>query len=981
MAAGSVKTSLDTFTIRQDRRYPFNPSKLLWAISYTPVTENTPPVANAGPDQTTYTGQTVQLNASGSTDADGDPITYSWVFIAMPEGSAAVLSGANTVIPSFVADRFGNYVVQLIVNDGSVDSTPDTVTISTENTAPVANAGPDQTTYTGQTVQLNGSGSTDIDGNSLTYAWSLVSTPVGSTATISNPTTVNPTFVVDRFGTYVVQLIMNDGSTISGPDIVEISTLNSPPAANAGPDQTTAVGATVTLNASGSSDVDGNPLTFSWSLVSRPAGSAAIIASPTVVNPSFVADVSGTYVVQLIVNDGFVDSAPDTVAISTEITPLLDASHSVGKVIDGKGGSITAMSENGVAIQLIVPELAIVNPTEIRITPITSIDGMPWKGSLICGVQLEPEGLQFASPVELIFSIPDSFPFGKYALGFAYRGQGTRSHLYPVMKNNTTLKLSIFHFSGYGGVTINSDEDLDESQNPPPSDDTDNLEQKTAAILARAEAQGGLTDADLAALAELFDQYYQSVVLPALNAYFACVGSGNCSLEEIGALLDNVLAILKEMAMWPLPSELSSQISSLVSEMISELGQALIPMYQSWNEECAQTANCALRREEIDNILALAEIMTKLGVQVDVGAICGGLDKNVFAVDISPANPQISVGDTLQLELRTNTSGTMPVDATVAWESADPAVATVDPNSGLVTAKAEGTTTIAATACQCENCYTDTATLEVGCAPEQIALEYALAAGSWDPSDPDQSDVRSTFTTADGNIYVVAKYSGSYLRDHSVRFEWYRNGSLVFANVADYKKQECIADRWLKVSSSFSFGPVAGTNYTGSWRVHVYLDGVHSATVEFSLTCAPGQIASGEWQFHMTGTNCSNNGDCTPYNWDPVFEIILGADSLPNKFRGTIVQADGRSQIIEGVLLSEIQVAGQWSIPMYTGLTPECNWIYLGEWHGGFSGSYSCNEINASAASGNFPYFSFDACTVSGYGNFIGTISAHKVQD
>jgi hypothetical protein len=215
----------------------------------------------------------------------------------------------------------GTYVVQLIVNDGTVNSAPDSVSISTQNSPPVANAGPDQSVFFGDTVTLDGSGSTDVDGDPLTYSWSFTSRPPGSTATLSDPFAVNPTFVVDVSGTYVVQLIVNDGTVNSAPDSVTINTLNSPPVANAGPDQSPFVTDTVTLDGSGSTDVDGDPLTYSWSFTSQPAGSTATLSDPFAVNPTFVVDVFGTYVVQLIVNDGTVNSDPDTMTIITLNSP------------------------------------------------------------------------------------------------------------------------------------------------------------------------------------------------------------------------------------------------------------------------------------------------------------------------------------------------------------------------------------------------------------------------------------------------------------------------------------------------------------------------------------------------------------------------------------------------------------------------------------------------------------------------------------
>jgi hypothetical protein len=114
-------------------------------------------------------------------------------------------------------------VVQLIVNDGTVNSTPATVSITTDNSAPVANAGPDQTVLVNDFVTLDGSGSTDADGDTLTtYSWSFTTDPGGST-TLDTADPVHPTFTVTAPGTYVVQLIVNDGLLDSTPVTVSIT--------------------------------------------------------------------------------------------------------------------------------------------------------------------------------------------------------------------------------------------------------------------------------------------------------------------------------------------------------------------------------------------------------------------------------------------------------------------------------------------------------------------------------------------------------------------------------------------------------------------------------------------------------------------------------------------------------------------------------------------------------------------------------------
>jgi RHS repeat-associated protein len=312
---------------------------------------NSPPIANAGPDQTVFVGDIVTLNGSASSDADGDSLTFNWSFVSRPTGSAAVLSDPTAVNPAFLVDRAGSYTIRLIVDDGKVESSADIVIVSTQNSRPVANAGPDQTTFVGNTVTLDGSASSDFDGNALSYQWSFMARPAGSSATLKNAGSVNPAFVPDKFGDYTVQLVVNDGLIDSVADTVKISTLNSLPVAKAGANQTALVGDTITLDGSGSTDVDGNPLTYSWSFTSKPAGSAAMLQNPTSVNPAFVIDKFGEYVVQLIVNDGAVDSAPATVTISTlNSAPVANAGPDqtifVGDAVQLNGAGSTDVDGN-----------------------------------------------------------------------------------------------------------------------------------------------------------------------------------------------------------------------------------------------------------------------------------------------------------------------------------------------------------------------------------------------------------------------------------------------------------------------------------------------------------------------------------------------------------------------------------------------------------------------------------------------------------
>ena len=91
-----------------------------------PVSANTVPVADAGEQQTVIVGDTVQLDGSGSFDADGDTLTYRWK-LSRPEGSNTTLSDEAAKNPTFVPDvggveGRGIYVAWLTVNDGKKNS-------------------------------------------------------------------------------------------------------------------------------------------------------------------------------------------------------------------------------------------------------------------------------------------------------------------------------------------------------------------------------------------------------------------------------------------------------------------------------------------------------------------------------------------------------------------------------------------------------------------------------------------------------------------------------------------------------------------------------------------------------------------------------------------------------------------------------------------------------------------------------------------
>jgi len=99
---------------------------------------NSKPIADAGDAQSLDEGRTITLDASGSRDEDSPTITYLWSFTAKPTGSSAVISDTTVVEPTFLADIPGEYILQLIVNDGNLDSDPSSVSITIRKTLLIA---------------------------------------------------------------------------------------------------------------------------------------------------------------------------------------------------------------------------------------------------------------------------------------------------------------------------------------------------------------------------------------------------------------------------------------------------------------------------------------------------------------------------------------------------------------------------------------------------------------------------------------------------------------------------------------------------------------------------------------------------------------------------------------------------------------------------------------------------------------------------
>lgn len=173
----------------------------------------------------------VQLDGSGSEDADGDRLIYSWRQITGPK---VELLNPTTAKPSFYAEVAGEYSFELIVSDGRIKSKPAVVQVLIEeaNEIPVASLPAKISIELGESAILDGSRSSDADNDALIYNFSQVAGPV---QILRSTVSQDPqyTIVPQTVGTYSFELIVNDGRANSTPAlcIVEVAKPNSAPVA------------------------------------------------------------------------------------------------------------------------------------------------------------------------------------------------------------------------------------------------------------------------------------------------------------------------------------------------------------------------------------------------------------------------------------------------------------------------------------------------------------------------------------------------------------------------------------------------------------------------------------------------------------------------------------------------------------------------------------------------------------------------------
>jgi beta propeller repeat protein len=182
----------------------------------------------------------------------------------------------------------------------------------TDYPKPVADAGDDQIFRNMPlSVTLDGSASYNPTGGGIVYQWQQTG---GTNVLLLNANTVTPNFVPSANDVYTFKLVVYNGHYYSTPDYVMIVVGNRKPIAEAGANQACRPGQTVTLDGSGSYDLDqGDTITsYSWTQVS---GTNVVLIEANTKKPHFTSPGWGNYVFELVVSDGQAQSLPDRVTV------------------------------------------------------------------------------------------------------------------------------------------------------------------------------------------------------------------------------------------------------------------------------------------------------------------------------------------------------------------------------------------------------------------------------------------------------------------------------------------------------------------------------------------------------------------------------------------------------------------------------------------------------------------------------------------
>ena len=218
-----------------------------------------------------------------------------------------------------------------------------------------------------------------------------------------------------------------------------------------------------------------------------------------------------------------------------DLTVTLDPGTAVSAAIPIDGGDIEATGADGTVYHLSIPDDALVEETEIQMTPVASLDGLPTGGTVSYAVQLAPDGLQLFDFATLTITPSAELPIEEQ-LPFGYDGDGKGLFIATPVVDEPAIQLLIQHFSGYG-VSKGLLADIEPERERLGGSEERRLQSQVAEALGRERQRqllGGEEDLDIAELfGSAFAEYERTVVEPRVRAAGESCAKGRLALETV----------------------------------------------------------------------------------------------------------------------------------------------------------------------------------------------------------------------------------------------------------------------------------------------------------------------------------------------------------------------------------------------------------------------------------------------------------------
>ena len=287
---------------------------------------NTPPLADAGPDidiclDNLRAEYKVNLDGSGSYDADKDQLTYLWDL-----GDGTQKQGMRI---THIYEKPGSYIITLTIDDGvgsACSVARDTIKADINKSPTASIKTRDSKICVGDEVVFDGSDSLTEEGEQLNYVWDFGDGTSGKG--------VKTTHIYRKGGRYNPRLTVDDkrGTRCSKAIATVIADVNTAPIARIDGPRIVCIGKTVNFDASNSSDADGDSLRYYWSFgddVSRQGSQKA----------NYTFRTGGVHTIRLSVDDGRgyeCSKADTTISVRVNRPPVANPGANLACCVDEK---------------------------------------------------------------------------------------------------------------------------------------------------------------------------------------------------------------------------------------------------------------------------------------------------------------------------------------------------------------------------------------------------------------------------------------------------------------------------------------------------------------------------------------------------------------------------------------------------------------------------------------------------------------------